>query len=63
MDEAPESEEGRVRGGTQLSEEARVNALVLLAWSASPLLRHHCQHCLQVAMFLQGSLQNLDATT
>ena len=34
MDEAPEVEEGTVRGGRQLSEEARVNALVLLAWSA-----------------------------
>ena len=35
MDEAPEVEEGTVRGGRQLSEEARVNALVLLAWSAN----------------------------
>ena len=35
MDEALEAEEGRVRGGRQLSEEARVNALVLLVWSAN----------------------------
>ena len=35
MDEASEVEEGRVRGGRQLSEEAWVNALVLLAWSAN----------------------------
>ena len=33
MDEALEAEEGRVRGGRQLSEEARLNAIVLLAWS------------------------------
>ena len=32
MDEASEAEEGRVRGGRQLSEEARINAFVLLAW-------------------------------
>ena len=35
MDEASETEEGRVRGGRQMSEEARVNALVLLAWSTN----------------------------
>ena len=35
MGEASEAEEGRVKGGRQLSEEARVNALVLLAWSAN----------------------------
>ena len=35
MDEASEAEEGRVRGGRQLSEEARVNAIVLLAWYAN----------------------------
>ena len=34
MNEASEAEEGRVRGGRKFSEEARVNALVLLAWSA-----------------------------
>ena len=53
MDEASEAEEGRVRGGRQMSKEARVNALVLFVWSANgmhPLWRH-CQHCLQVAMF------------
>ena len=35
MDEASEAEEGRVRGGRQLSDETRINALVLLAWSAN----------------------------
>ena len=35
MDDASEAEEGRVRGGRQMSEEARVNALVLLAWSTN----------------------------
>ena len=34
MDEALEVEEGRVRGSRQMSEEARMNAIVLLAWSA-----------------------------
>ena len=35
MDEASETEEGRVRGGRQLSEETCVNALVMFAWSAN----------------------------
>ena len=32
MDDASEAEEGRVRGGRQMSEEARINYLFLLAW-------------------------------
>ena len=35
MDKASEAEEGRVRGGRQLNEEARFNALVLFAWSTN----------------------------
>ena len=35
MDELSEAEEGRIRGGKQLREEARVNALVLLPWTAN----------------------------
>ena len=35
MDETPETEEGKVRGGRKLSEEARANSLVLLSWSAN----------------------------
>ena len=35
MNEASETEEGRVRGGRQLSEEERVNALFLLGWTAN----------------------------
>ena len=35
MDEASEAKERRVRGRRQLSEEAHINTLVLLAWTTN----------------------------
>ena len=35
MNDASETEEGRIRSGKQLSEEVRINALFLNAWDAN----------------------------